>query len=100
MFPEVESVGQKAVPILYFYFILFLGREWKGGRKRGREALLWERNDYRCLPHAPWPGTELTTQAHAMTTNWTGDLLTCEKTLNQQSHTDQGKKQVYLFFLR
>ena len=66
------------------YFIIYLLLEWGGGRNRGREILMWERNwsvASRTCPnpglslhprHVPWPGIESSTFwfAGRHTTKW------------------------------
>ena len=71
--------------IIYIYIY----REGKGGRKRGRETSMWE-TPIGCLLFTPWLGTESATQACALTGNWTFNLLLCGMTPNQLSHTNQG----------
>ena len=62
--------------ILFLFFLLFL-REGKGGRRRGRETSMCER-DMDQLPLArPQPGTKPATQAHALTRNQTSELSLC-----------------------
>ena len=53
---------------------------------------MWERNIYRLPPCAPQPGTEPTTEACALSGNWTGDLSLCGTTPNQLSHSGKGHK--------
>ena len=53
-------------------------RGGEGGRKKGRETLMW-------------PGTKPETQACAVMGNWTGDFLLCGTTPNQRSLTGHGK---------
>ena len=52
-----------------------------------------------CHLQAPRPGTEPTTQAHALTRNQTCNLLFHGMTPNQLRHTGQGKGCIYLFQL-
>ena len=73
--------------IFIFIFNLILEREEEREVEKHwceREALI------SCLLHAPQPGTKPTTQACALTGNWTGDLLVCGTMPNQLSHTGQG----------
>ena len=69
------------------FFKDFMG---KGGRKRGRQTLMWERNIDGCLSYVPQPGTEPATQAYALTMNQTGNLLLWGTMPNQLRHTSQG----------
>ena len=74
----------------FIYWFIFGERDREGERKRGREALMRERNmDRLPLTWAP-TGTEPTTQACALTGNWTGNLFLCGTMCNQLSHTGQG----------
>ena len=62
----------------------------KGGRKRGRETLMWERNiDWLSLI-SPKLGTKPATQACALTRNWPSDFSLCPMTHNQLSHLSRG----------
>ena len=65
---------------------LFIFREGKGGRKRGRETSMCG-----CLSCTPNWGTWPSPQACALTGNRTSDPLVCRPALNPLSHTSQGK---------
>ena len=67
-------------------FYLFL--EGKEGRKRNFNVWL----PLKC----PLLGTCPTTQACALTGNWTGNPLLCNQVLNPPSHTSQDKKREFL----
>ena len=70
-------------------FYLFILREQKGGRKKGRKILMCE-TDIDQLPLvSPQVGTCPTTQPRALTRNWTCELWVCGTTPNQPSHTRQ-----------
>ena len=73
-------------------FYLFIFREGKGGRKRGRETSMRG-----CLSHTPLLGTWPTTQACALTGNHRGKLLVCRLVLNPLIRTSQGE--IYFFKL-
>ena len=66
-------------------FYLFIFREGKGGRKRGTKTSMCA-----CLSRAPYRGTWPTTQACALTGNWTSNPLVQRLALNPLSHTSQG----------
>ena len=66
-----------------FLFIYFQ-REGKGGRKRGKELLM-----FGCFLQAPHQGTWPGTQACAPTGNRTSDPLVHRPALNPLSHTSQ-----------
>ena len=69
--------------------MLIYFRERKGGRKRGRETLMWE-TSVGCLSHAPQLETEPATWAFGLIMNWTLALLVCRMMiLNQLSHSSQ-----------
>ena len=74
-------------PYLFFrgFIYLFIFREGKGERKRGRETLMCG-----CLSCAPRLGTWPATQVFALTGNRTGDPPICRPTLNSLSYTSQG----------
>ena len=74
---------------LNFFFIYWFQREGKGGRKRGRETLMWKRNIDQ-LPPACGPTGDQTYKSCALTGNWTQDLLVHRTTPNQLSHSSQG----------
>ena len=69
---------------------LFTFKERKGGRKKGRETSVCERYiNWLPLTHPQlrtWP----TTQACALTGNWTSNPSDCTLVLNPLSHTSQG----------
>ena len=66
-------------------FYLFIFREGKGERKRGRETSMCG-----CFSRTPPLGTWPAIQACALTGNRTGDPLVCRPVLNPLSHTSQG----------
>ena len=74
--------------LMYFKkrYYLFIFREGKGGRKRGRETSMCGWLPLACPALGTWP----TTQACALTGNRTSDLLGCRPVLNPWSHTSQG----------
>ena len=75
--------------LLRFYLVIF--REGKRGRKRRREISMCKRNISQLpLTHPQPGGTWHTTQACALTGNWTGDLLVCRMMPSPLSHTSQG----------
>ena len=74
----------------HLFIYLFLGRG--EGREKDRQRNI---NVWLCLVH-PLLGTWPTTQACALTENWTSDPLVCGLALNPKSHTGQGEK----FFLK
>ena len=73
------------------FIYLFIEREGKGGRNKGRETSMCG-----CLSCAPLLGTWPTTQAGALTGNRTGDPLVCRLAINPLSHTSQGLYELYL----
>ena len=72
--------------VFFKRFYLFIFREGKGGRKRGRETSMCG-----CLlsttPLGTWPAT----QACALTGNGTSDPSVRGQALNPLSHTSQGE---------
>ena len=77
---------------IYYLKILFIQREGKVGRKRGRETPMWERNmDWllHCLPPVCTP-----TQACTLTGTQTGDFSFYRTKPNLLSHTRQGRSEV------
>ena len=84
--PSWGTSSSKKKKILFLYF----QREWKGGKKRGRETLMHERHINPLLLAPPqlwaWP----TTQACALTRNWTINLSIGRCVLKPLSHTHQG----------
>ena len=74
----------------YIYILLFfMFLEGKGGRKRGRETSMCKRNINRSPLACPQVGTWPTTQACALTGNWTSDPSVCRRVLNLLSHISQ-----------
>ena len=71
-------------------FFLFLERGEGREKERERNTHVWENRHQSVASHTPTLGTWTTTQACALTGNWTGDLLVCTVALNPQSHTSQG----------
>ena len=64
------------VTLFYSFFILIEGMFVDFFRERGRESTRKEEKHLICcLSHMPWPGTEPTTPACALTGNQTCDLL-------------------------
>ena len=53
--------------VFFFNFDFFLEREGKGGRMRGRETSMWERNIHQLPLVSALTGTESATQACALT---------------------------------
>ena len=83
----------------FLIFDLFIFREGKGGRKRGRETSVRERKIHWLPLVCTQPGTEPKTQACALTRNPSGDILLCGTMSNLLSHTGQGYC-LFFFFLR
>ena len=84
-------------PFLKKRFYLFSER--RGGRGKGRETSMCERDmDQLCLA-CPLPGTWSATQARALTGNLTGDLLVHRLVLSPLSHTSQGCKLTFAHLL-
>ena len=81
--------------VVLFCFVLktlFIFREGKGGRKRGRETSMCG-----CLSRPPpLLGTWAITQACALTGNRTSNPLVRRLTLNPLSHTSQGWSCVFI----
>ena len=77
-------MNEWSLPHFFFKdFIYLFFRKGKGKTKRRRENV--------CLPLVcPLLGTWPTTQACALTGNWTGNPLVCRSALNPLSHTSQG----------
>ena len=75
---------------LFLRFYLFIFREGKRGRKRGRETSMCG-----CLSHIPLLGTWPATQACALTGDWTSDPLVCRLVLNPLSYTSQGRTCIF-----
>ena len=74
---------------IYLFFMYFLKRfylflERGEGREKERNNSVW------LPPVCPLLGTWPTTQACALTGNWTSDPLVCRPTLNPLSHTRWG----------
>ena len=78
-----------------FIHLFFIFREGPGGRKRGRETLIWESNIHQlpllCAPLGTDPAAQ---QACYLTGSWTSDLSLCGMMPNQPSHTGQGSASV------
>ena len=75
----------------FFKKVLFIFREGKGGRKRGRETSMCERHIDQQVASLPsqlgtWPATQVCPLAW----NRTGDLLVHRTTCKPVSHTSQG----------
>ena len=75
--------------VFIIYLQLYLFREGKAGRKRGRETSMYGGLLHTTPPHPPM-GTWPATQACALTGNWTGDLLLHSPALSPLNHTSQG----------
>ena len=72
-------------------FIYSFQREGKGGRRRGRETLMCERQtSISCLSYMPQAWTEPAAKACALTREQTGNLSLCGTMPSQLSHTSQG----------
>ena len=67
------------------FIYLFIFRDRKGGRKRGRETSMCG-----CLSCTPYWGSWTATQACVLTGNQTRDPLVLRWTLNPLRHTSQG----------
>ena len=74
--------------------ILFIFREGKGGRKRGRKTSMCG-----CLPLTSYWGPGLQPRHVPQTNNWTGDPLVRRLVLNPLSHTSQGWRLYFLHAL-
>ena len=81
-----RSFFEKKKKRLFIYF----QREGEGGRNRGRETSMYERNINWLALACPLLGTWPATQACALTRNRTGDLSVCRLALSPLSHTSQG----------
>ena len=78
--------------ILFFFKVLFIFREGKVGRKRGRETSM-----HGCLSNTlPQLGIQAATQICALTRNQTSDPLVHRPALNPLSHTSQGSRWEFL----
>ena len=90
-FPGTYSISCRNI---FQRFYLFIFRERKGGRKRGRETSVCERNIHWLLL-AYWPAT----CACALTGNQTSNLLVRRLALSPLSHTSQGKT-AFLIYIK
>ena len=70
-----------------YYLFREMGRE---GEREGEKDQCVRETSIGCLLHAPKWGLGPTTQARALTRNWTGDVLVRRPALNPLSHTSQG----------
>ena len=71
---------------LFEDFYLFIFRERKGGRKKGREASICG-----CVLHVPpWGPGPPATKACALVGNQTGDPLVCRQAVSPLIRTSQG----------
>ena len=77
------------IPFLKKKIYLFLDREGKGGRKRRRDTSMLKRYIDQMPLACPQVGTWPTTQASALTGNWTNDLSVHTSVLNPLSHISQ-----------
>ena len=87
-----DAILSRESTLIYLIFLraLFIFREGKGGRKRGRETSMCERNMNRLPLTRPQPGIWLTTQACALTGNQTGNLWVFGSMPYPLSSTSQG----------
>ena len=83
---QSEKLLQPLLNALSFLKILFIFREGKGGRKRGRQTSMCG-----CLSHTPQTGTRPATQACVLTENRAGDLVLCGTMPHTLSHMGQGQ---------
>ena len=74
------------LPFFFFFKILFIFREGKGGKERERNINVW------LPPVCPLLGTWPATQACAPTGNQTGDPFVHRLVFSPLSHTSQGSK--------
>ena len=88
IYPVSKAGNQKSSCILTYFFkdLIYLFLERGEGREKERE-----KNVNVWLPlTSPQLGTWPTTEACALTGNWTGNPLVCKPALNPLSHTSQG----------
>ena len=86
---KLEKINQ--ICALKYICIKFIFRERRMEGEREGEKHWCEREPLiSCFPYMPWPGTESTIQACALTRNRTCSLSFCGVTLNQLSHNGQG----------
>ena len=81
------------VNMKFFKDFIYIFLERGEGRERGRETAMSERNrniSRLTLAHLR-PVTRPTTQARALTGNWTSDFLVCRMAPNPLSHSSQGE---------
>ena len=77
--------------LIFKIFYLFIFRERGGeGEREGENHPCEKESSFSWLPYMPWAGKEPTTQACALTGNWSSDILLCRRTPNQLRHTGQG----------
>ena len=88
---SMGGIWQMCNSFFFPRFYLFIFREGKGGRKRGRERPMCG-----CLSLTPLLGTWPETHSCALTGNRTGDPLVHRPVLNPLSHTSQKAKCVIL----
>ena len=94
---ELESKLQRKWKMIFKNILFtYFQREGKGGRKRGREISMCERNTDRLSLAGPQLGIKPATQACALTGNRTSDILFCRTTPNPLNHTSQGWKMIFL----
>ena len=75
--------------ICLFYFLKNFLERGREGVREGEKVQCARETSIDCLWHAPSRGTWPSTQACALTGNWTSDLLVCSMTLIPLSHTSQ-----------
>ena len=80
----ISGLEASVLHLLRFYLFIFRERGGEGERK-GEKQLVWL--PLKCPLLGIWP----TTQAGALTRNWTGSPLVCRPALNPLSHTSRGK---------
>ena len=72
--------------LIFDFFLRETGREGERGEKHQCEMFQL----IGCLPYAPQPATEPTTQTHALTRNRTGNLSVCGTMPSPLSPTSRG----------
>ena len=95
-FPFIRSCWELNFIIIFnFYFYVFIFRD-REGEKEGEEHQSERETLISCLSQAPGPGTEMAASACSLTGNQIHYLPVMWWCSNQQKHTGQGSKFVFL----